>query len=373
MKVLLTGGHFSPALSVIQTLQKDGHEVVIVGRKHPFEGDNQTLSYEYRVSQELHIPFVELKTGRLQRKITRQTLPALVRSVHGMLNAHKIVAEVNPDVVLTFGGYLALPIALDARLRNIPLVTHEQTQKLGLANSLIAKIADAICVTFPSTKKQLKSRKVVLTGNPLRADIFTVTDTFELPKGFPVLYVTGGSTGSHPINAAIRNVLPELLEKFVVIHQTGESSFHDFETLDEFKKSLPDTLKSRYSLHKYIYPSQIGFVYKSADIVIGRSGANTILELLALNKPSILIPLPHGQSGEQLENARLLEQLGLAEVVMQDDAERVLLPTLEKVQEGLAKYHLESGIIEQYIFRDAARRIVDVLVAHYEKKKKKDQ
>lgn len=368
MKVLITGGHFSPAYSVIQELLRRGDEVVIVGRIHPQEGDKSALSYEYRVSKELNLQFIEISTGRLQRRITVHTIPSAVRFARGLLHARKILEEVKPDVLLTFGGYLALPVAAAAKMSNIPIVTHEQTQGIGLANSLIAKIAQTVCVSFPSTKKLLSHSHVVLTGNPLRKEIFQVDEKIAYPKNLPILYITGGSTGSHIINTTIGKSLEILLEKYVIIHQTGENEYNDYERLIEEKKKISQSLQERYIVTKYIYPSQIGYIYKTADIVIGRSGANTTLELIACNKPSILIPLPYGQKGEQLQNARLIQSLGLGELLEQRDlSPNSLYEIIERMNKHIEKYHISKDIIEQYIFDDAAQRIVHELSAQYEK------
>jgi UDP-N-acetylglucosamine--N-acetylmuramyl-(pentapeptide) pyrophosphoryl-undecaprenol N-acetylglucosamine transferase len=166
--------------------------------------------------------------------------------------------------------------------------------------------------------------------------------------------------------------IQDLVEKYVVIHQTGENDFRDFERLTEIKSRLPAEHQARYIVKKYIYPSQIGFVYKAADMVIGRAGANTVLELIACNKPSLLIPLPHGQAGEQLTNARLIESLGLGVVLEQKDlSTQSFLEMINTIIRGIDKYHISQDIIDKYIFDDAAIRIVRELTAQYEKKKAK--
>lgn len=369
MKVLITGGHFSPAYSVIQELLKNGDEVVIIGRVHPFEGDKKAFSYEYRVSKELNIPFVELSTGRLQRRISLYSLPSLIRLGKGLIQSKKLIKDISPDIVLTFGGYLALPVAIAAYFHKIPVVTHEQTQGLGLSNKLIAKISNTVCVSFPSTKKMLNHSNVVLTGNPIRKEIFEVDEKIDFPKNLPVIYITGGSTGSHIINKTILECVEELVEKYVVIHQTGENKFNDFEKASEKQKNLPADVQDRYVVRKYIYPSQIGYIYKMCDLVIGRSGANTVLELIAKNKPSLLIPLSHGQKGEQMKNALLISSLGLGIIIQQEDLTReVLSSTITDMVDSLAEYSIEKDIIDQYIFTDAAQRIVQELTALYEKK-----
>ncbi len=372
MKVLITGGHFSPAYSVIEELQKIHADIHIVGRKYPFEGDTASYSYEYQVSQELKIPFSELRTGRLQRKITRHTILSLLSVLTGFRQAYQLLKEIKPDVVLTFGGYLALPVAISARMQQIPIVTHEQTQGLGLSNKVIAKIADTVCIAFPDTKKKISHPHVVVTGNPMRKSIYTVNKTFSHPKNIPLLYITGGSTGSHAINRIIGQALPQLLTKYVIIHQSGDNAFNDFSFLEKTKATLSPSLQERYILQKFIFPSHIGYVYKTADVVIARSGVNTVLELIACNKPSILIPLPHGQTGEQMQNAKLIKKIGLGEIVPQNTlTPEVLIKTIDSVITHIENYHISQSIIDTYIYTDAANRIVRELTAQYEKAKDK--
>jgi UDP-N-acetylglucosamine--N-acetylmuramyl-(pentapeptide) pyrophosphoryl-undecaprenol N-acetylglucosamine transferase len=370
MKVLITGGHFSPAYSVIDELKKDNHEIVIVGRINPMEGQKSAESLEYQLSKQLHIHFIELSTGRLQRRISLHTIPSMIRFLSGVIQSFKILKQTSPDAVLTFGGYLALPVALAAKIKNIPVVTHEQTQGVGLSNKLIAKFSDAFCISFRSTQKYIKHNNVILTGNPMRNDIYVIKEKIEHEKDLPVIYVTGGSTGSHAINSAVYELIGELIKKYVVIHQTGENNYHDYEKMQHQYANLSESQKMRYIVTKYIYPSQIGYIYNSASLVISRSGANTVLELLALNLPSILIPLPHGQRGEQLKNAQLLQNLGLSEIIQQRElSPDRLMQKIDEMIKNKSKYTVKKDIIKKYVFNNAALNIVKVISTEYEKKK----
>jgi UDP-N-acetylglucosamine--N-acetylmuramyl-(pentapeptide) pyrophosphoryl-undecaprenol N-acetylglucosamine transferase len=370
MKVLITGGHFSPAYSVIQEFLKKKDEVVIVGRVHPLEGQKSAQSLEYRVSKDLNLQFIELSTGRLQRTLSLYSLFSLFKFLRGITQSFQILKNVQPDVVLTFGGYLALPVAIAARIKNIPVITHEQTQGIGLSNKIIAKFSSALCISFPSTQKYIQHKNSVLTGNPIRKEVFKVDEKIDHEKNIPVLYITGGSTGSHVLNTVVYGALEELVKRYVVIHQTGENDFKDYEKLAQKQNDLLPEYKNRYIVSKYIYPSQIGYIYQNSSLVITRSGANTVQELLATNTPAILIPLPHGQRGEQTQNARLIQSLGLGEIVLQKNLNSSsLVVKVDEMQKNIAKYTITKDIIDRYIFDNAASKIVDVVTAEYEKKK----
>src|SRR3989344_6721216 len=182
MKVLITGGHFSPAYSLIPELLKRGHEVAIVGRRHALEGD-RAESYEYIVSQKENIPFFELRTGRLQRKLTSRTFTSILKVPVGLTSAVKIISNYKPDIVLTFGGYIGFPVSYAAKLVRVPVVLHEQTQNAGVSAKLIGKVANKICVSFIGSENQFPGNKVIYTGNPVRKELFEIKDKIDLPKG----------------------------------------------------------------------------------------------------------------------------------------------------------------------------------------------
>jgi len=175
MKIVITGGHFSPAYSVIKQLPKSD-EVLVLGRKTTFEG-NSNESFEYKICREHHIPFKEIRSGRLQRKLTKYTLPSLVKIPVGFWGALSALINYKPDVVLTFGGYIGLPVAFAAKMMGIPVILHEQTQHAGLAAKFIGKFSAAVCISFESSRKYFKNKNVILTGNPIREEPTSITKT----------------------------------------------------------------------------------------------------------------------------------------------------------------------------------------------------
>jgi UDP-N-acetylglucosamine--N-acetylmuramyl-(pentapeptide) pyrophosphoryl-undecaprenol N-acetylglucosamine transferase len=332
MKVLIAvggGGHFSPALAVIKQMPKDW-DILLVGRKYTFEGDD-ALSFEYQMAQQLGLPFKTLTTGRLQRKFTKHTIASLLKVPVGFSQAKKILKDYNPDVVLSFGGYVSIPIVLAAAMMRLPIVIHEQILHAGLANKFASRFATKICISWDESRPYFPKNKTVLTGNPLKKEFLenviarsetTKQSQARLPRSArndeKQIYITGGSGGAHGINVLIEGCLPELLEKFTVIHQTGDAKqFGDFARLEKAVKNLPEELQKRYHLHKFISPEDVMKNLANADLVISRAGINTVTELLYLGKPCLLIPLPYGQHNEQLTNAEFVKKIGLGEIVDQ--------------------------------------------------------
>jgi len=398
MKLIIVGGHLSPALAVLEALPKDA-DVLFIGRKYTFEGD-MVLSLEYREINKRKIPFAEVSTGRLQRKFTRYTIPSLFKIPYGFIQAFFILVNFKPDVVLSFGGYLSIPVGISAFLLGIPLVIHEQTLSAGLSNRILSFFAKKICISWETSKKYFPKDKTVFTGNPVRKFLLSSRPS---PKGAwrdllhqhinagdsstpfhfarndaSLIYITGGSGGSHFINTLVEGCLAQLLEKFIIIHQTGDAQeYRDFERLKDLKDSLPVRLKARYQITKFVEPQEVGAVLQRADLVVGRSGINTVTELMFFKKPSILIPLPYSQNNEQIKNALFLKNQGLGEVFYQTTSDVAkgksssfeLLKVIETMIDNIDKYRAKYKLSE-LLKKEAGQKIVEVI--YYEAKVKKN-
>lgn len=358
MKVLITGGHLSPAASLIERAPSDW-EIFFVGRKSSFEGEN-TDSLEYQTVSSLDIPFFSLPSSRLQRRFTRHTLPSLAKIPFVVFKSISILRKTKPDVVVGFGGYVSLPVCIAARFLNIPVVIHEQTSEAGAANKIISKWAKKVCISWQSSFDFFPKEKTTLTGNPLRTAIIKAKNHEKTDK--KVIFVTGGSAGAHFINKLIGDSLIPLLEKYYIVHQVGDSrKFNDFEYLHGLKRQLPEGLSEKYVLTKFIPLSEIGKIMQLSTIVVGRAGVNTVSELLYLEKPSLLIPLPFSQKNEQLKNANFLKEMGLAQVLFQDSAtpDR-FISLIDSMMEEIEKYKVNIQA-EVLLTEDSVIKLIKVI------------
>nr|MDQ2688314.1 UDP-N-acetylglucosamine--N-acetylmuramyl-(pentapeptide) pyrophosphoryl-undecaprenol N-acetylglucosamine transferase [Armatimonadota bacterium] len=230
--------------------------------------------------------------------------------------------------VLATGGYVSVPPVLAARLRRVPILIHEQTVQVGLANRIAARCATRIALTFEEAVNDLPPRlrpKAFVTGNPVRDVIFT-GDKSRAPARFgfaeadaalPTLYVTGGAQGAQSINRIVESILPQLLTLCRMIHQCGrqpEGQMQDEARLTALAQTLPPSLRARYSVTGFVR-DEIGDVFALADLVIGRSGAGTVAEVCALGKPALFIPLVPTGGDEQTRNARRLADAGAAKIL----------------------------------------------------------
>lgn len=364
MKLLITGGHVTPALACIDLIQKQKLpiEITFVGRKFAQSIDTKT-TFEYKEITNRNIPFHHLDAGRLTRSFSLQTFKHILNIPVGLWNAYNLLKKIKPDTILSFGGYLAVPIAVMGKLLNISVYTHEQTIEPGLANKMIANVAKKVFVSFPETAQSFPAEKVIVTGNPIRETVFQISQKpFEIVKKKPVIYITGGSLGAHSINVHIEKILPKLLKKYTVIHQCGNTAeYNDLGRLQKYKNALPANLSEDYHLYAHILAEHIGYVYSVADIVISRAGANTFFELSALKKPTIFIPLPISANGEQQKHAEIFAEYGVGEIFEQQHSHEELLERVDKMVEKLSYYKDNFKKFPQVYVQKAAQSIIDAI------------
>ena len=250
--------------------------------------------------------------------------------IRGYQEAHKFLKEFAPNVVFSKGGYVGVPVVHAAHALHIPCIIHESDMTPGLANKLCTPFAAKVCCNFPETLKDLPDSKAVLTGTPIRDELFHGDRSRGLSlcgfeEGRPVLMVIGGSLGASSINKTIRDNLDALLEKFQIVHLCG-------------KDKMDNLLLTRPGYRQFEYVKEdLKDLYAMADIVLSRAGANAICELLALKKPNLLVPLPTGR-GDQKLNAASFEAQGYSIVVQDDDLPDVLLEKVQELYDNRAQY-----------------------------------
>ncbi|MFI5591210.1 UDP-N-acetylglucosamine--N-acetylmuramyl-(pentapeptide) pyrophosphoryl-undecaprenol N-acetylglucosamine transferase [Amycolatopsis sp. NPDC051758] len=367
-----TGGHTYPALTAIRTtdsrLSACGAtvEVLWVGT---------AAGLEARVAESEGISFVAVAAGKIRRArnplkmLSSANLRDMLRVPFGMVQAIRAVAMFRPDVVLATGGYVSVPVSLAAWVCRRPLVVHEQTVRLGLANRLLARIATTMAVSSASTLPLLPGKakgQAVVTGNPVRPEVLTGNaakalealglDAFDSAQ--PTVYVTGGAQGALQINALVGELLPWLLERANVIHQCGPAAV---ETLRAAAARFPTDLAGRYLPVAFVGP-ELPDVFALADVVISRSGAGTIAELTALGLPSVLIPLASSAGGEQAHNARHLADEGAASALLGEVTPSVLREALEPLLTDPARRETMAEMARKLGRPDAGDRLVDVVM-----------
>ncbi|MBQ9592554.1 MAG: undecaprenyldiphospho-muramoylpentapeptide beta-N-acetylglucosaminyltransferase [Lachnospiraceae bacterium] len=347
-KVLLTGGgtagHVTPNIALLPRLREEGCEVSYIGSKAGMERD---------LIEELGVPYVGIDTGKLRRYFDLKNLTDPFRVVHGFAEATRALREIAPDVVFSKGGYVAVPVVMAASRLRIPVIIHESDMTPGLANRLCIPRATKICANFPETLASLPADKAVLTGTPIRQELFAGSRESGLAFcGFtpdkPVMMVIGGSLGSAIVNDAVRAILPDLLGTFQVVHLCGK---------DKVDASLTRT--PGYVQYEYI-KAELADLFAAADLGVSRAGANAICELLALKKPNILIPLGADKSrGDQILNAHSFEKQGFSFVLEEQDVTNEAL--LEAITDVYARRASYVEAMEQSGQGDAIETIINLM------------
>ncbi|GAB3205204.1 undecaprenyldiphospho-muramoylpentapeptide beta-N-acetylglucosaminyltransferase [Marinactinospora endophytica] len=368
-----TGGHTYPALTAVRALRA---RLASTGRALEVLWVGAANSLESRVAQGEGIRFASVATGKIRRSKNPLKLasPANIRDMtnvpRGVAQARRIVADFHPDVVLATGGYVAVPVGLAAKLCHRPLVVHEQTVRLGLANRVLARTAARVAVSSESTIALLPEQAqagAVVTGNPVRPEVLSgqgekaveALNFTGYDPNLPTVYVTGGAQGSAQINGTVGGLLPWLLARANVIHQCGEANMA---ALIRHSEGLPVNLAVRYHLRGFVGP-ELPDVLALADVVISRSGAGTIAELTALGKASVLIPLASSAGNEQAHNARHLQEAGAAVALLGEVSPESLRDAVGPL---LADPTLRAGVAERARAHgrpDAAERLVDVVLS----------
>lgn len=343
-KIVLTGGgtagHVTPNIALLPYLREKGYEIHYIGTR---EG----LEYELITAQP-DIVYHEISAGKLRRYLDIKNLTDPFKVIKGYRQSLAILRETAPDVLFSKGGFVSVPAVKAAGKLKIPVVIHESDISPGLATRLCAPAAKRICLTFKEAGSKFSGEKVVVTGSPIREELFLGNgECARRALGLsrrPTLLVMGGSSGSVKVNQAVRSVLEKLLESFNVVHLCGKGK------ADTQYNELKGYVQKEYM------DKQLPDVLALADMIISRAGSNSINEFLALKKPMLLIPLDAGSRGDQVQNARAFEKEGYA----------MVLPEAQLNGETLAKavdnlYAQRETYIEKMKNAPAARGAENVM------------
>lgn len=327
-RIILTGGgtagHVTPNIALLPGLKKLGFDIKYIGS---YEG------MERKLIENENISYSGIATGKFRRYFDVKNFTDPFRVLKGYHEARKIIKGYKPDVLFSKGGFVAVPVVLAAKHYKVPIIIHESDMTPGLANKLCLSSATKICCNFPETVKHLPKDKAVLSGSPIREELLTGSRSAGLAfTGLtgkkPILLMMGGSMGSKVVNAALRGGLNTILKEFDVVHLCGKGNV--------------DTSIEKEGYKQYEYIShELKDLMAMADIVLSRAGANAICELLALQKPNVLVPLSAAVSrGDQILNAKSFEKQGFSYVIQEEEL------TSESLYEAIKKTYENK---EQYI------------------------
>ena len=348
-KIVMTGGgtagHVTPNIALMPALKAAGYEITYIGS---YQGMEKGLI------EAQNIPYYGISSGKLRRYFDLKNFTDPFKVLKGFGEAIRLMHKLKPDIVFSKGGFVSVPVVLAAKYCHVPAIIHESDITPGLANKIAIRGAKKVCCNFPETMKYLPEGKAVLTGSPIRQELFRGNAAAARKlchisdDGKPVLLIIGGSSGSKVINDAVRQVLPQLLERFNVIHLCG-------------KGNLDTSLNDRVGYTQMEYASEeLPDIFALADLVISRAGANSICELLALHKPNILIPLSAAASrGDQILNANSFKKQGFSYVLEEESLTGDIL--LDAVRDVYANRVSYRKAMEESGQMDSIGAIVDLI------------
>ncbi len=306
IRAVVTGGgsagHVVPTLPIIEALQARNWNITYIG---------SDSGLEERLVAPLGVGYFGVRPGKLRRYWSFDNLVDAFRVPLSILQVFGILGRIEPDVVFSKGGFVAFPVVAAAWLRRIPVVAHESDLSPGLANRLTLPFIASLCVNFDATR--VNARRVIHTGTPVRESLVRGDRERGLTAtGFsgerPILAVVGGSLGAERLNLIVREALSALTQAFDVLHVCGAG------------KVDPSYLGTAGYEQRDFVGDEWGDILAAADLVVSRSGANSLHELLILRKPNLLVPLPASASrGDQIENAAYAETAGFSMVVAEAD------------------------------------------------------
>lgn len=323
MKVIIaaagTGGHINPGIAIANKIEQEekGSQILFIGTERGIEKDLVP-----RAGYKLQT----LEAYGLSKEISIKNLKHTIKTMQSVKKAKKIIEEFKPDIVIGTGGYICGPVLTAARKCNVPSVLHESNSFPGLAVKMLSKKADAVLVGLKEAKENLtKAKKVVVTGTPTKIKKLKLSDMekyflkekLDFNPDLPIVLVFGGSQGAKKINDALIDIIKkEDISGYQIVWAVGPKNY---ETVQEELKQLNIDINNIKNVKVLPYIYNMEEVMNVSDLLVCRSGAITITEMSKLGKPAIFIPLPNVSQNHQEKNARVLEKINAARIILNNN------------------------------------------------------
>jgi UDP-N-acetylglucosamine--N-acetylmuramyl-(pentapeptide) pyrophosphoryl-undecaprenol N-acetylglucosamine transferase len=359
MKIVLTsggtGGHLNPLIAVKKKIQEKEPEAEFL-----FLGPLGEMEKSFMEPE--GIAMKKVMSGKMRRYFSWQNFFDMFKIPLGIVQALWHLLVYMPDAIFSKGGYASIPVVVAGWLYRIPILIHESDAKPGLANSMLAKFAERVAVSYYQAEINFPADQVVLTGNPIRTDIadgdpIKGRQLFNIANDKKIIFVWGGSQGAELINSYVVEILPMLLRNYNVIHQTGEKNF-------EKVKRMAGELGIKAGREGY-YPvsfirEELKDILATCDLVISRAGSNSISEIAANKKPAIIIPLENSANGHQRMNAYAVAKVGGCVVLEEGNlGENMLLGEIGKIMNKEELRNVLSLKIQAFYHPNATEKIAE--------------
>lgn len=361
MKVIIaaagTAGHINPGIAIANKIKQEERDskIIFIGTKRGLENDLvPRAGYELKT----------IEAYGLSKKLSLENIKRMYKTWRGYGEAKKIIKECKPDIVIGTGGYICGATIMAGHGLRIPTMLHESNAFPGKAIKMLAKKTDTILVSFKEAIPRIqKAKHVVYTGTPVKIkkrnyesyEKNKILKEMGLNETKPIILVSGGSQGAQKINEAMIEIMQNKRNKnYQMIWATGPKQFDTIKESLENSKIHINHIEG-VKIMPYIYNMEE--IMNIVDVVIGRGGAMTVTEIANLGKPSILVPLPNVSHDHQLHNAKVLESIGAARIILNHEL------TGKKLNEVI-----EEIIINPYKMQEMGKRALDVSVDKAEDK-----
>jgi UDP-N-acetylglucosamine--N-acetylmuramyl-(pentapeptide) pyrophosphoryl-undecaprenol N-acetylglucosamine transferase len=374
MKILLTGGgtggHFYPLIAVAESINRVVKEEKLLPVKLYYMSDSPQ---DADMLVENNIEYISISAGKARRYFSILNFFDVFKTFFGIISSIAKVFNMYPDVIFSKGGYSSFPVLVAAKLLRIPVVIHESDSAPGRTNLWAAKFAKRIAVSYPEATKYFNASKVAVTGNPVRKNVEMLQSKenskqfLNLSENIPVILVLGGSLGARIINDQILSILPKLVEKYYVIHQTGKANIE--EVIGTANVVLTDNkLKSRYRAFDYLNDLNMSMSAGASTLIISRAGS-AIFEIAHWGIPSIIIPITDTNGDHQRQNAYNYARSGAAVVIEESNlSPNILFTEINRIIEDKNLMKKMSEGAKSFIKSDAAdliaREIIKIGLQH---------
>lgn len=366
MKILFagggTGGHFYPIIAVAEAIRERVKDRKIIPPKLYYMAPSK---YNPRALFDNDLQFIAVPAGKIRRYFSLMNFFDFFKTIAGIVTALVRVYSVYPDVIFGKGGYASFPILVAAKILHIPVVIHESDSHPGRVNLWAGSFAKKIALSYPQAAQFFKKHpdRVAYTGNPIRSEIVQplsngAVEYLKLEPGVPTILVLGGSQGAQAINDVLVEALPELLNRYQIVHQTGRAN------LEEMKQTTSVMLKDHaygYRYHPFDYLNDLALRMSAgvAKVVISRAGS-TIFEIAAWGLPSIIIPLPSSVSHDQTDNAFAYARTGAASVIEENNlASHILIEEIDRIYNSKSLTTTMQERAKAFARLDSAKVIAD--------------
>lgn len=373
MKVIIaaagTGGHINPAIAIANKIKQKNQnsEIVFIGTVRGLENDLVPRA-GYKLKS--------IEAYGISRKFTIKNISNIIKTLNGFKSAKRIIRDFKPDLVIGTGGYICGPVIMAAKKYNIPTILHESNAFPGAAVRLLSSKVDEVLLGFSDAKVRLpKAKKITVTGTPTKINKMnftseeksTIIKKIGIKEKTTTILIFGGSQGAKTINTALIDMIEKKsVKNYQVIWATGQTQYNIVKH-ELMKKDISIDNVKNFKILPYIYNMEE--IMNISDVIICRSGAMTITEIAKLGKPAIFIPFPFATENHQEYNARVLEKIGAAKIILDKDLNStILLKEINNIvsnkkqleEMGKKATTIATEDVEEKIYKEISRILEEV-------------